>query len=416
MAHIFPRKNKDGKITSYTIRVFKGKDENGNNLKPYTTSFKPEKGWSEAKTQRELNKFVILFEEECKKGYIVENKQTFEMYSKYVLNLKEKNGLIKHKTILLYKSLLERINYAIGHIKITDLKPQHLNELYTMLGSEGTNLITAKPLSAKTILEHHRLIHTILEQAVKEMIIQYNVAEKATAPNYKRKEARHYEIEDIQNIVYYLEKEPLKWQVALNLLIYTGARRGEIAGIKINCIDFKKSCIHIKNNLLYSKEKGIYEDTLKTEASDRYVSIPEHVMKLVKKLVLENKKNLLKYGNKWEDTGYLLTQENGMPIHPDSITTYCTKFRKKYNKLIEEKNKMLQPKERIKEIPHLNPHSFRHSQATILYAENVDPVTISKRLGHARVSTTTDIYSHIMKKSDENASTKFDKALKKINS
>ena len=59
----------------------------------------------------------------------------------------------------------------------------------------------------------------------------------------------------------------------------------------------------------YSKEKGIYEDSLKTEASIRIVSIPEKAMKLVKKLVTENKKNKPKLGNKWTDTDYLLTQE-----------------------------------------------------------------------------------------------------------
>lgn len=408
MAHIFPRKNKQGKITSYTIRVFRGKDDNGKNLKPYTASFKPEKNWSEAKAEKEVQKFAVLFEEECKKGCIIENKQTFQNYAFYVLDLKVKNEQIKHKTLVLYRSLLERINYAIGHIKLTELRPQHLNEFYKMLAEDGSNLITGKGLGTKTILEHHRLIHTILEQANKEMLVPYNAAEKATPPKHKRKEARFIEIEDIKNILFYLQNESLKWQVTMNLLIYTGCRRGEIAGIKIQNIDFRKNIIYIRLNSLYSKEKGIYEDTLKTESSIRAVSIPEKVMKLVKKLATENKRNKLKLGNKWTDTDYLLTQENGLPIHPDSITDYCTKFEKKYNKLILEQNKKLKKKEQLKLLPHINPHAFRHSQASVLYSEGVDPVTISKRLGHAAVSTTTDIYSHIMKKADEIAASKLD--------
>jgi len=125
----------------------------------------------------------------------------------------------------------------------------------------------------------------------------------------------------------------------------------------------------------------------------------------------DKKENILKLGNKWADSGYLLTQENGLPMPPDSLTDYCLKFRKKYNEKILVKNKKLPKKEQLKEIPHINPHAFRHSQASILFFEGVEAITISKRLGHANVSTTTDIYSHIMKQADETASTKLDELL-----
>ena len=39
--------------------------------------------------------------------------------------------------------------------------------------------------------------------------------------------------------------------------------------------------------------------------------------------------------------------------------------------------------------------------ASVLCFSKVDPVSISRRLGHSRVSTTTDIYSHMLKESDE---------------
>ena len=75
-----------------------------------------------------------------------------------------------------------------------------------------------------------------------------------------------------------------------------------------------------------------------------------------------------------------------LPIIPDSITKWLTRFSAKYN------------------LPHINPHKFRHSQASILINAGVDIVTVSKRLGHAKVSTTSDIYSHILAKADERAS------------
>ncbi len=91
-------------------------------------------------------------------------------------------------------------------------------------------------------------------------------------------------------------------------------------------------------------------------------------------------------------------------MHPDSLTDYCTKFEKRYNKIIKEENKSRGKNDKLKLLPHINPHAFRHTQASLLFFNGSDPITISKRLGHAKVSTTTDIYSHIMQKADESAS------------
>ena len=46
----------------------------------------------------------------------------------------------------------------------------------------------------------------------------------------------------------------------------------------------------------------------------------------------------LSLGSVWFDSGYIFTQENGKPMHPDTLTDYCTKFRNKYNKQIEQDN------------------------------------------------------------------------------
>ncbi len=81
---------------------------------------------------------------------------------------------------------------------------------------------------------------------------------------------------------------------------------------------------------------------------------------------------------------------------------YCRKLQDKYNDLIKKENKKLPELKQKREIK-LSPHIFRHSQASILIFMKVDPVTVSKRLGHSQVRTTSDIYSHIMKKADEGA-------------
>lgn len=403
MANIQPRTNKDGKIISYSIRVHKGRDISGKQLKPYAMTWVVPEGWTKSRIDREVNAQAVLFEQKCKEGTVADNKQSFEKYAIYVINLKERTG-VKHRTIVRYNELLQRINPAIGHIKLSDLRPSHLNAFYEQLAEDGMNKKTGKKLSNKTIIEHHRLIRTILVQAEKEMLIIYNSASKATPPKLERTEASHFEIEDIENILFYSKNESLKWQVALNLLIFTGCRRGEIMGLKWNKVDFRNNQIKIDSNLLYAKDKGIYEDTPKTEQSKRTIKIPVELVELLKTYKKQYNENRLLLGSKWNNTNFLFTQENGNPMHPDTLTDYCSEFSKKYNKLINKENKGKKENEKLKLLPHINPHAFRHTQASLLFFAGADCTTISKRLGHSKVSTTTDIYSHLMQKADETAS------------
>ena len=410
MANIQPRKNKDGKIISYCIRVHKGRDTNGKQLKPYTMTFFFDEKWSEKKIQAELQKSATLFENECKKGFVADNKQTFERYANYVIDLKERIG-VKHRTIVRYKELLERIKPAIGHYKLCDLKPQHLNAFYDQLSKDGINKATGGKLSSKTIIEHHRLIRTILAEAEKELLVPYNAASKATPPKNERKEANYIEIEDIERILFYSLQEPLKKQVALNLLIFTGCRRGEIMGLQWSDIDFKNNLINIKRTSLYSKDRGIYQDTPKTEQSKRSISVPAKVMELLRVCKKEYNTKRLVLGTAWTDTGFILVQENGKPMHPDTLTDYCSSFRTKYNNIIEKENKDRLKTNKLPLLPHINPHAFRHSQASMLILSGLDCATVSKRLGHANISTTTNIYTHILHEADKKASDKLENIL-----
>lgn len=388
MATTIPRKNKNGEIISYQIQVYRGRNADGKKLKPYSMTWKVPKGLSDKKIQKELNRVVTLFEENCHRGTVSIEKKTFEEYAKYVIDLKEKNGA-KHRTIYRYKSLLERVidvnNNGIGHLKLQDIRADHLNKLYMTLSQEGQNQVTGGGLSSKTILEHHRFISTVLSQAVKEQLLQYNTAQRATPPKVPKHEAECFEIEDIQAIIKAVENKPLKWQSMINLFITTGARRGEILGLQWQSVDFKHNKLYLCNNLLYSPEKGVYSTTLKT-GENRYVSVPQYAMDILKQWRDEQATIAYALDDEWTDTNYVFTQENGQPMNPDSITCFFKRLEKKYN------------------LPHINPHKFRHSQASILINQGVDIVTVSKRLGHSKTSTTSDIYAHMLRKSDEAAS------------
>ena len=151
MANITPRRNKDGEIISYQIRVFRGRNADGTRLKDYMMTWRPTPGMTTRQIAKELERQATLFEEACKQGQVSIEKPNFEKYAAYVVELKERNGL-KVKTAVRYKDMLKRINAEIGPIKLQDLRPDHLNRLYAKLAEPGQNKKTGGGLSAKTIV------------------------------------------------------------------------------------------------------------------------------------------------------------------------------------------------------------------------------------------------------------------------
>ena len=382
MANIQERRDKSGKLISYSIRVHRGRGADGRQLKPWTATFEVSPTWTEKSARKKAEAFAATFEKECREGVTSDSRLKFEEYCNYVIDLKEQRGA-KHKTIVSYKDLTARIYPAIGHIKLKDIRADHLNALYTELAKPGHNKRTGAGLSAKTILEHHRLISTVLDQAEKEGLVPFNVAAKATLPKANKKEVNYFQPEQVAAIRDALDTESPKWKMLTHLLLITGARRGEILGLKWSAVDFAGNRVHICNNILYSPDVGIYEDTPKTATSDRWVSLPTETMQLLKKYQIWQNAERLRLGEYYQDRGLLFAQDDGRPMHPDSVTSWLAKFSKRHN------------------LPHINPHAFRHTMASMLYFNGVDSVSISKRLGHAQVSTTCDIYSHVIAEADQ---------------
>lgn len=381
MASIQERRNKEGKLISYSIRVHRGRDSQGKQLKPFTATFKVKPTWTEKSAKKKAEAFAVTFEKECKEGLRSDNRQLFSDYCDYAINLKVERGL-KHSTAVRYRELTKRIYPSIGHIKLPDIRADHLNRLYSDLSKDGVSKKGGK-LSTKTILEHHRLIHTVLEMAVKEGLIPYNPADRVTLPKVTKKEIECFQPEEVTLIRKALESEPLKWKTLTHLFLITGARRGEILGLKWSKVDFDNSRIFIDNNILYSSDRGIYEDTPKTKQSMRFIALPEETMQLLREYKTWQSKEIFRLGEYYNRNDFVFSQDDGKPMHPDSVTDWLKKFSRRHN------------------LPHINPHKFRHTMASMLYFNGMDSVSISKRLGHAQVSTTANLYAHQIEEADK---------------
>jgi integrase len=245
-----------------------------------------------------------------------------------------------------------------------------------------TFLTDNSPLSSRTIRDYHKFISSILREAEKEMIIPYNPANKARPPKLGVYKPNYFQIEDVEKITKALEHEPIKWRTMIHLFLVTGCRLGEIIGLKWEKINWDNKHVLIDQTLQYTPSKGIYEDTPKTKNSIRIINLPDKMMTLLEEYRLwqAEQKGLLVTPQ--QSSGFIFTNKKGSELNPCTVGEWLRRFSKKYD------------------LPYLNAHAFRHTQASILFFHGIDAVSISKRLGHAKVSTTTDIYSHIMKESD----------------
>lgn len=217
------------------------------------------------------------------------------------------------------------------------------------------------------------------------MLVPYNAAAKATPPKVERRDPNYFQPEQITAILEALEQEPLKWQLITHLMIVTGCRRGEIMGLQWDKVDFEHNRVKIDKSLVSSESKGVYLGNTKT-SDIRYLNLPRETMELLRQHKREQLRLQLANGDRWVNTGFVFTQDNGEHMNPDSITGWLNAFSARHG------------------LPHINPHAFRHTVASVLLANGTDIVTVSKQLGHASVNTTESFYSHIIEENKAKAS------------
>ena len=381
MANLQERRGKNGKLVSYSIRVHRGRGADGRQLKPWTATFDVSPTWSEKTARKKAEAFASAFEKQCKEGLVSDTRQTFAQYAEYVLALKEQRG-DAHKSIVDYRSMAARIYPELGHVKLRDLQAHHLNAFYGKLMQPGQNKRTGGGLSAKTVLRYHRFISIVLAQAVKEGLVPFNAASRAEPPRAEKHKADYLQPADISAINAALLSEPLKWRALVHLLMITGARRGEVLGLKWEDVDLERGRVFICRSISYTPDRGVYEGKPKTKSSERYVAIPPETVSLLREYRVWQIEERFRLGEYYQDMGYVFTRDTGAPMHPDSVTTWLDRFSKRHG------------------LPHLHPHAFRHTAASMLLYAGMDVVSVASRLGHSQVSTTTDVYAHVLAEAD----------------
>lgn len=381
MANIKFRKNKDGS-TSATIRVFRGRDLSGKELKPYIRTVKFSADLTERQLRKAADDAARDFERDCKEGKIAAERPNFQSYAAYVFQLKQRTGKLKNCSANIWETALKRLDDEIGPLKLEDIRVDMLNKFYGRLMENG-NQTTGKGLSPRTIRIIHGVFSSVMGEAVKEGLLQTNIASRVTLPKLNKDRVDALELNELEAVLKAAESEPTKWKVFINLLISTGLRRGEVLGLRWSRCDLKGNRLYIDTNLTYTPKTGCNLGTLKTgPAANRFISIPAHVSMMLAGWKKEQRRIQKGLGIE-NKLGLVFTQDgSGEPVNPSNVNTYFKRFCEKYN------------------LPSFHAHMFRHSLASVLINSGMDIAAVSQRLGHSRLSTTLDVYGHILQGAD----------------
>ena len=325
---------------------------------------------------------------------------------------KIKYNQVKQRTFDAYEKYYELLilhyqNYVISDIKLSNLTPKILTTYFNSL---------AENYSMSTIKKAQTLLTQCMNYAVDEELIANNPMLKVRMPSkdkvaIPKKEIPFLSPNDMEKL--YLESNRTQEQgfkingnigdlvygnnaKIIILIMYTGLRIAEMQGLKWKDVDFENKCIYINRNLSQIKNrednenKYVYVETsLKKESSKRTIPLSNRAYEILSYLHDNNTKT--------SDDDYVCLNKNGKIAQQRNITRTLNAM------LVRAKC----------DVQKCGLHSLRHSFGSYLVSEGIDIATVSKLMGHKDITTTYNVYIHVLQQKQIDAINVFNKNNKK---
>lgn len=294
--------------------------------------------------------------------------------------LKEyKKPVLRPRTYELYTYYTGHfIKPSVGSVPLQKLRPEHLQRLY--------NSLVEDKKSSRAVHQVHQLLNGALKQAVKNRLITHNPADATTRPPLKYKNIRIMSTEEQETFLQAIAFHT--WGAAFMTILGTGLRRGELLGLHWEDVDLGEKVLHVRRSIVSVKGEGIRVEEPKTKKGRRTVPLPKMVVAF-----LQRHKEKLEKDGLYRPDGPVFPSKNGNYIWPRN-------FNRIYEKLRDDLG--------LKDV---NLHALRHTFASRLLELGEEMRVIQELLGHAKISTTADIYTHVVERMKRQAVDKLDEVL-----
>ena len=292
----------------------------------------------------------------------------------------------RQKTIERYQGLIDRhIVPTIGRIALAKLTPSDIQSLEANLIAGGM-----APKGAEMV---HIVISGAYKYALRMEVVWRNPAKAVTPPKVTRKEVEPPEIARVKRILALAEMEGHPLFPCLYLIAYTGIRRGEALGLRHQDLNLEAGTISIVQSVGRTLQQGIVIEPTKTSAGRRAIDIDDGTVTILRVHIGEQVLRRMELEGVYQDNGLVFPGPLGEPLNPMALTRAYQSFAGRLG------------------IESARLHDLRHFHASVMLQNGASLLLVSRRLGHASVSTTGDVYGHLLPGAQKEAANAFARAM-----
>jgi integrase len=293
---------------------------------------------------------------------------------------------VRPRTWKRYRELLTcHVVPALGKVPLAKLTPQHIQRLYAAKLEEG--------LSSTTVHHVGTVLHGALAKAERLGLVARNVSELADTPRMAHHEMHPLNAEEARMLLAAAQGD--RWEALYVLALHTGMRQGELLALRWRDVDLGRGSLQVRATLQRTKEDGYTLAAPKTKRSQRRIKLGTAAVEALRAHYARQAEERLALGAEWDGTHDLVFPNTiGKPMEGVHL------LRREFLPLVSRAG-----------LPRIRFHDLRHTAATLLLGRGVNPKIVSEMLGHASVSITLDIYSHVLPDMQDQAAAAMDAAL-----
>ena len=271
----------------------------------------------------------------------------------------------------------------LGHIKLGKLSPDDINKAWEAMRSKGK--------SASTIRHCHLRLGKALNDAVKRQLIFRNSCQAVTPPRSQAKEMHPPDASAIHRLLE--TARATEYFEVFYTAFHTGLRRGELLALRWRDVDLDMATISVNRGVYQAKGGQSIFNPPKTSKGRRLVSLTPSSALVLRSLCERHHADGLMFGYAVNEDSPVFRYRHGAPMLPRGVSDA---FKKIANRAGLEGHSF---------------HSTRHAHATLMLRQGIHPRVVQERLGHQKVQTTLDIYSHVAPDLAATAALRFEEGL-----
>lgn len=336
------------------------------------------------KTRREVTEKLRAAQRDYEAGqFIGDARQTVEQYLSSWLEVKRNE--VKPGTWQGYEIVVRRhIVPLIGRVKLTQLTAQHVQQVITS-GLRGG-------LSGSRVGLIYSALHQALQAAERLGLVMRDVSGRVARPHARAHEMRVLSAVEARQLLEYCQSpHGARFGVAtgtvMRVALATGMREGELLALRWRQVDLDGGWLSVIGTMRWVGGQPVY-DTPKTRRSRRRLAIDASTLVALKAWRQTQRILRLRAGAAWQGEQYdaVFTDELGFPLQASTT-------QRRFKRLLAAAG-----------VRQIRFHDLRHTCATLLLSAGVHPKIVSEMLGHASVSITLDLYSHVLPHMQDDAS------------